>query len=79
MKRCLKCLAAAAALAPVAGLLIAWLGIIHVGATGGHWAVTEWFLHWTMRSSVRTAALGIKSLPVSKVPNTSRSRQCISR
>lgn len=60
MNRCLKCLAAAAALAPVAGLLIAWLGIIHVGATGGHWAVTEWFLHWTMRSSVRTAALGIK-------------------
>ncbi|RDL47892.1 Cytochrome c4 [Ensifer sp. M14] len=60
MRRCLKWLVATAVVLPVSGLLIAWLGIIHVGATGGHWAVTEWFLHWTMRSSVRTAALGIE-------------------
>ncbi|WP_312366197.1 c-type cytochrome [Ensifer sp.] len=60
MRRCWKCLAATAGLVPVAGLLIAWLGLVPVGATGGHWAVTEWFLHWTMRSSVRTAALGIE-------------------
>ncbi len=58
--RCVKCLVAAATLVPLTGLLIAWLGLIHVGATGGHWAVTEWFLHWTMRSSVRTAALSIE-------------------
>ncbi|TPE51659.1 c-type cytochrome [Amaricoccus solimangrovi] len=43
--------------APPAALLLAWLGVIGVGAASGHWAVTDWFLHFTMRSSVRTAAL----------------------
>lgn len=60
MRCCWKCLFAAAGIVPVAGLLIAWLGLIPVGTTGGHWAVTGWFLHWTMRSSVRTAALRVE-------------------
>ncbi|WP_432347107.1 c-type cytochrome [Shinella yambaruensis] len=38
--------------------LIAWSGIIGVGASTGHWKATDWFLHWVMRSSVRTAAIG---------------------
>lgn len=59
MRWCWRCLGAAAAIVPIAGLLIAWLGLIPVGASSGHWAVTEWFLHWTMRSSVRTAALSV--------------------
>lgn len=46
----------------VAGALVAfftvWAGVIGVGASSGHWKVTDWFLHWAMRSSVRTAALG---------------------
>lgn len=38
--------------------LLAWSGLIGVGASTGHWKATDWFLHWVMRSSVRTAALG---------------------
>lgn len=42
------------------GMLIAWLGLIDVRASSGHWRVTNWFLHWVMGSSVRTAAMGIE-------------------
>ena len=42
-------------------LLIAWSGLIGVGAGTGHWKATDWFLHWVMRSSVRTAAIGTKA------------------
>ncbi|MCW1739523.1 c-type cytochrome [Rhizobium sp. 1AS11] len=49
--------AGAAALA-AAGLFVAWAGVIDIRASTGHWRVTDWFLHWVMRSSVRTAALG---------------------
>lgn len=38
----------------LAGLLFAWSGIFNIAASSGHWAVTEWFLHWTMRNSVKT-------------------------
>lgn len=41
--------------------LLAWSGLIGVGASTGHWKATDWFLHWVMRSSVRTAALGTKA------------------
>ena len=37
-----------------AGLLFAWSGIFNIAASSGHWAATEWFLHWTMRNSVKT-------------------------
>ena len=43
---------------PVAAVVVAWLGVIGVGAASGHWALTDWFLHFAMRSSIRTAALG---------------------
>ncbi|WP_411036055.1 c-type cytochrome [Shinella sp. BYT-45] len=42
----------------LAALLVAWAGVIGIGASTGHWKATDWFLHWAMRSSVRTAALG---------------------
>lgn len=38
--------------------LLAWSGLVGVSASTGHWKATDWFLHWVMRSSVRTAALG---------------------
>jgi len=41
--------------------LLAWSGLIGVSASTGHWKATDWFLHWVMRSSVRTAALGTKA------------------
>lgn len=38
------------------GMAFAWSGILNVAASSGHWAVTNWFLHWVMRNSVRTHA-----------------------
>lgn len=43
-----------------AAIVVTWSGIIGIGAGSGHWKVTDWFLHWAMRSSVRTAAIGTK-------------------
>jgi len=40
----------------VAGLLFAWSGVFNIAASSGHWPITDWFLHWTMRNSVRTHA-----------------------
>ncbi|GGE71607.1 c-type cytochrome [Sphingomonas prati] len=51
-RRTLLAIVAAALL----GLGIGWSGAINVGASTGHWAVTDWFLHWVMRKSVRTHA-----------------------
>ena len=36
----------------VGGLAVAWSGVFNVGASGGHWVITDWFLHWAMRNSV---------------------------
>ena len=38
------------------GLSVAWLGIINIGASTGHWVITDKFLHWSMRNAVRTHA-----------------------
>lgn len=40
----------------VFGLGIFWLGLINIGASTGHWAITDWFLHTAMRQSVRFRA-----------------------
>ena len=37
-----------------AGLLVAWSGLVPIAASSGHWRITDWFLHWTMRNSVKT-------------------------
>lgn len=50
--------------AALAGLIIAWSGVIGIGASTGHWKVTDRFLHWAMRSSVRTAAIGTEVPPL---------------
>ena len=48
----------------VAGLLFSWSGAFNVAASSGHWKITDWFLHWTMRNSVRThAALTVPDDP----------------
>ena len=44
----------AIALLATLGLTVAWLGIINIGASTGHWVITDKFLHWSMRSAVRT-------------------------
>lgn len=35
-------------------LAVGWSGAINVAASSGHWKVTDWFLHWVMRNSVKT-------------------------
>ncbi len=50
-----RAVAALVALA-AAGLLFAWSGVFNIAASSGHWPITDWFLHWTMRNSVRTHA-----------------------
>jgi len=37
-----------------AGMVAAWSGIVPIAASSGHWAITDWFLHWTMQNSART-------------------------
>jgi cytochrome c553 len=53
-------LLAAAALG-LSGVLFAWSGLFNVAATGGHWAFTDWFLHWVMQNSVKTHSMGIET------------------
>ena len=56
-----KHLAIGLAILPVAALLATWIGFFNVGASTGHWKVTEWFLHFAMRSAVRTYALAVEA------------------
>jgi len=46
---------------PFVVLVAAWIGFFNVGASTGHWKITEWFLHFAMRSAVRTYALAVES------------------
>ncbi|MBS7539593.1 c-type cytochrome [Ancylobacter lacus] len=41
----------------LAGGLVAWAGLVNIGASSGHWSVTNVALHWVMRNAVRTYAL----------------------
>ena len=51
-----KRILSAATIAAALGIAIAWSGVINIGASTGHWAITDWFLHWSMRNTVRTYA-----------------------
>lgn len=55
-----KHLAIGLAILPVVLLLGTWIGFFNVGASSGHWKITEWFLHFAMRSAVRTYALTVE-------------------
>ena len=46
------------------GLLLLWSGLVPIGASGGHWAITDWLLHTAMRQSVKTYAAGIEAPPL---------------
>ena len=59
-----KHLAVLAVLAPLLGFGFAWSGLMSVRASTGHWAVTDWFLHWVMRNSVATASLSVTPPPL---------------
>lgn len=44
----------------VAGFGVAASGIVPIRASSGHWAITSWFLHFSMRRSIATYSLGIE-------------------
>ncbi|GLK73955.1 c-type cytochrome [Ancylobacter dichloromethanicus] len=52
-RRALAAIGSALALA----LLVAWSGVIDIGASGGHWRITSWGLHWVMQNATRTYAM----------------------
>ena len=43
----------------IAGFLAAASGLIPITASSGHWDITAWFLHFTMKRSVATHTLGM--------------------
>lgn len=48
----------------IGGLLLAVSGVMPVNASSGHWAITEWFLHFAMQRSVSTHSIGIEVPPL---------------
>jgi hypothetical protein len=55
-------------LLPIVGIGFAWSGLMSVKASTGHWPITDWFLHWVMKNSIRTDALFTDVPPLSKWP-----------
>lgn len=53
-----------AILAPLLGLAFGWSGLMSVRASTGHWAITDWFLHWVMRNSVSARAVAPDKVPL---------------
>ncbi|HYD85178.1 MAG TPA: c-type cytochrome, partial [Opitutus sp.] len=45
-------------------LLVSASGLVPVKASSGHWAITEWFLHFSMQRSLSTHSLGIDVPPL---------------
>lgn len=41
-----------------------WAGVFRIAASSGHWAVTDWLLHYAMRRSVSTWSMGIEAPPL---------------
>lgn len=51
-----KHIAIALAIFPVVAIVFAWIGFFNIGASSGHWKITEWALHTAMRAAVKTYA-----------------------
>jgi cytochrome c553 len=49
---------------PIVGALGVASGVVPVGASSGHWAITNWFLHTAMRRSVNTHARSVELPPI---------------
>ncbi|MBB4184629.1 cytochrome c553 [Sinorhizobium terangae] len=54
-----KHVAVTLAILPFAVVFAAWIGFFNVGASSGHWKITDWFLHFAMQSAIRTYALAV--------------------
>ncbi len=57
-----------AIIAPLLGLAVGWSGLMSVRASTGHWAITDWFLHWVMRNSVSARAVADGNVPPLQEP-----------
>ncbi len=64
LKTFLKRLAMLVPVLAVLGFLIAASGIIPLKASSGHWAITAWFLNFSMERSVALHSTGITSPPL---------------
>ncbi|HEX9906717.1 MAG TPA: c-type cytochrome [Propylenella sp.] len=64
MIRCLPKLGATLLLAVLGGLLFASSGLYNVAASAGHWPVTSWLLHFSMRQSVEMHSLMLDAPPL---------------
>ena len=62
-KRRLRTIGGFLVVAAIGGFLLAASGIMPIKASSGHWAITEWFLSFSMSRSVATHSIGIKALP----------------
>lgn len=72
MKRLTLILAGAAVLVIAGGLAVAWSGIYNVAASAGHWAITAWFLRFTMENSVETYSGSIEVPPLDEAARIER-------
>lgn len=59
MRRVLIVVAVLLALQGIGALLFAWSGLYNIGASTGHWPVTERLLAFGMRNSIETQAAGL--------------------
>ena len=44
---------------PVVAIVFAWIGFFNIGASSGHWKITEWVLHGLMRGAVKTYSFDV--------------------
>ncbi len=63
MSPCARRIAFGVAALGAAGLLASAIGLVPVAASSGHWAITDWLLHFTMRRSVQIRAWGVGPPP----------------
>lgn len=57
-------LAALACVFAAGGFLFAWLGLVPVAASAGHWRITVLLLEFAMRNSVETYSAGVRAPPL---------------
>jgi cytochrome c553 len=60
----LKRIGALAVVGGAVGLTAAMFGLVSITASSGHWAITDWLLHGTMRRAVAVQSLGVSPPPL---------------
>lgn len=60
-KRRLKLGSVTVAAVVLLGIVVLVAGVVPIAASSGHWAATEWILHFAMRRSIATSSLGVSA------------------